>query len=186
MRHEHKLNAQVLNVCTTENVNENTSDPSNCKFVSSFSVDYSITGRAKCQRCKKIIIKNDLRIGKSKLFKAKEISQFYHVACAFTMFRSAKVLSSIIKTENEMNGFNVLATDDKQLLRKELSKIQHIIDELNIRATNKLSNIPFNPTTKSSINRRTVKQRKLYLITLQQSTSCLLMSINSILQKRSN
>ena len=72
------------------------------KFVSCFSADYSIIGRAKCQVCRKVIIKK-LRIGKSKQFKRKEIVHFHHVSCAFKMFRSARCLSSVIKTESEMN-----------------------------------------------------------------------------------
>ena len=105
------------------------------EFVSSFSIDYSIKGTAKCQVCKKVIVKGELRIGKTKLFHKKEILQSYHIGCAFTMFRSARILTSVIYDENEVKGFDLLPTIDKQRLRDEIAAIQCVIDEINMRAT---------------------------------------------------
>ena len=41
-----------------------------------FTVDHSIKGTAKCKLCKKVIVKGDLRIGKSAAFKEKVIIKF--------------------------------------------------------------------------------------------------------------
>ena len=61
-----------------------------------FSIDYSKRGTAKCQKCKSITIGQDeLIIGKSLPFKGKFISRYFHVPCAFAMFRKAKVATSI-------------------------------------------------------------------------------------------
>ena len=126
------------NVCTTEisDLNVNNVCP---KFVPCFSVDYSINGRAKCQACKKVIIKNHLRIGKTKMFKSKEILQFHHIPCAFEMFRSCRTLSNIIKAENEVKGFDVIAEVDKQRIRDEIIKIQPIIDVIKTGVSSKKS-----------------------------------------------
>ena len=48
-----------------------------------FTVDHSKRGTAKCLVCSKGIAKDELRIGKSVLFKAKHILRYFHVGCAF-------------------------------------------------------------------------------------------------------
>ena len=76
----------------------------NSKFTPTFSVDYSIKGTAKCQKCRRKIPKDELRIGKTKMFRKKLIVEFYHVSCAFNMFLSVRTLSNIICNEMKYKG----------------------------------------------------------------------------------
>ena len=55
-----------------------------------FSIDYSKRGTAKCKKCKKIIAKGVVRIGKKVPFKVGHIVQFFHLECAFQSFLKAK------------------------------------------------------------------------------------------------
>ena len=128
--------------------------------MSCFSADYSINGRAKCQVCRKVIIKNELRIGKTKQFKRKEIVHFHHVSCAFKMFRSARCLSSVIKTDSEIKGFNDLNTSDQQQICGEIIKIQPVIDSLNLRASKKDLIDSTVPVAQNNVNRRSIKQSR--------------------------
>ena len=59
------LGTMVLNKGSTSVVSGNDSSQTGNKF----SIDHSIRGTAKCKVCKKIIPKDELRIGKSVLFK---------------------------------------------------------------------------------------------------------------------
>ena len=61
-----------------------------------FSIDYSKCGTAKCQKCKKNIGQDELRIGKSLPFKGKFISRYFHVPSAFAMFRKARVATCTV------------------------------------------------------------------------------------------
>ena len=102
----------------------------NSKFTPTFSVDYSIKGTAKCQKCRRKIPKDELRIGKTKMFRKKLIVEFYHVSCAFNMFLSVRTLSNIICNENEIQGFEKLLENDKSALRDKLQSLDPIIGKL--------------------------------------------------------
>ena len=102
----------------------------NSKFTPTFSVDYSIKGTAKCQKCRRKIPKDELRIGKTKMFRKKLIVEFYHVLCAFNMILSVRTLSNIICNENEIQGFEKLLENDKSALRDKLQSLDPIIGKL--------------------------------------------------------
>ena len=52
----------------------------NADTANKFCVDYSKRGTANCRKCKKMIEKSLLRIGKYVIFKGKIIIQYYHIA----------------------------------------------------------------------------------------------------------
>ena len=78
-----------------------------------FSVDYCKRGTTKCKVCKKTIPKDELRIGKSVMFKAKFILQFYHVKCAFNAFERAKTDANVINSVDDLDGMNTISATDQ-------------------------------------------------------------------------
>lgn len=78
-----------------------------------FSIDYSVRGTAKCKVCKKVIVKNELRIGKSVQFKDRHYLQYLHVSCAFKQFRKAKVSANVITCISQLQGSGVIDDKDK-------------------------------------------------------------------------
>ena len=73
---------------------------------------------------KKILIKGELRMSKTKLFNEKEILQFYDIQCAFSMFRSSRKLYSVICNKGEVKGFTKLPKNDKKRLLEEIAAIK--------------------------------------------------------------
>ena len=67
-----------LTECANAN-EENSNEIEKCNI---FKVDHSKRGTAKCGLCKKPIVKDGLRIGKSIIFKSKHILRYFHVDCA--------------------------------------------------------------------------------------------------------
>ena len=76
-------------------------------------MDYAVRGTAKCKVCKKLINRNDLRIGKLVPFKSKHIKQFYHVDCAFKSFEKAKTPTDRISDPSELDGLMLIDSTDK-------------------------------------------------------------------------
>ena len=76
--------------------------------------------------CRKVIEKNELRIGKQVLFKKKIIKQYYHIPCSFSSFRRARKIENIIADVDTLSGYNDLAEEEKvtirNLVEKELSQ----------------------------------------------------------------
>ena len=91
-----------------------------------FSIDYSKRGTAKCRVCKKLISKDDLRIGMSVQYKSSFYIQYRHVQCAFNAFRRARVASNVITTVDNLDGF-------KDLLPEDMSSIKTLITEENLK-----------------------------------------------------
>ena len=83
------------------------------KLSSIFHIDYSKRGTAKCKKCRKVIIKDKLRIGKNVLFKDKHILQYYHVECSFRTFEAARITNGIITDINEINGVENVSEEDR-------------------------------------------------------------------------
>ena len=95
------------------------------------------------------------------MFKRKEILQFYHIPCVFEMFRSCRTLPNIIKAENELKGFDIIAEDDKQHIRNEIIKVQPIIHAIKTCASiQKLKNESNDPVVEKTVNNRSRKQSK--------------------------
>ena len=99
--------------------------------INRFSVDYAVRGTAKCKVCKKLINRNDLRIGKLVPFKSKHIKQFYHVDCAFKSFEKAKTPIDRISDPSELDGLMLIDSTDKvrinDLLRNVPSQNYHLL-----------------------------------------------------------
>ena len=82
-----------------------------------FHVDYSVKGTAKCKSCKKAIIKDELRIGKSVLYKDRAYLQYHHVSCIFRKFHNARIASNVVIDADSLIGFADIRGDDQLHLR---------------------------------------------------------------------
>ena len=78
-----------------------------------FMVDYCKKGATKCRRCKKNILKGELRIGKSAWFKAKSIFQYFHANCAFESFEKARSVANTIACMDDMPGLELIKDEDR-------------------------------------------------------------------------
>ena len=94
--------------------------------IKTFHVDYSIKGTAKCRVCKKVIQKNELRIGKYVPFKQLNILHYFHVNCAFQHFRKARTTSNIIRNLMDLSGLDDLTDNDKTRI-KELISYENLV-----------------------------------------------------------
>ena len=56
------------------------------------------------------------------LFKTKKITHYYHAYCSFKKMRKARIESNVVKSYNELDGFQCIGADDK-------SKIIELIEE---------------------------------------------------------
>ena len=113
-----------------------------------------------------MIVKGVLRIGKTTIFKKKEIVQFYHVDRAFRMFHSSRKLSHIISSEAEVHGFIHLSNDDKERLINHITVMKPIIENLNQRNTNQ-EIIPYQTSQVAPISENLIRGKH------QQKTCCL-------------
>ena len=98
--------AELRSKNTTENDRELSTDFT--ESYNKFSVDYCKKGTAKCKKCKKLISKDNLRIGKRVPFKVGYIRQYFHVKCAFISFRKARHVSNIIQEITEVDGVDTI------------------------------------------------------------------------------
>ena len=93
--------------------------PSNVQLLDinkTFSIDYSKRGIAKYNKCKKIISKDCLIIGKMVPFKDRHIVQYFHPICAFKQFRNARVSTNVISDISEIENFNSIKDEDKSII----------------------------------------------------------------------
>ena len=91
-----------------------------------FCTDYSIRGTAKCRKCKLIIAKNIIRIGKYTEFKGKSIKHYYHLPCAFKSFEKARVITNVITSIDEIDDFSEIKEADRIIIKE-------MIDEGNLK-----------------------------------------------------
>ena len=97
---------------THESCNEEAGDDSGNKF----KVDHSIRGTVKCKECKKVIAKGELRIGKYDLYKDKSFISFFHVKCAFSLFKRARVSTNVISCTSQVDGMDTLKPADREMI----------------------------------------------------------------------
>ncbi len=93
-----------------------------------FCIDYSKTGTAKCRKCNKVIDKNILRIGKYMAFKGNIIKHYYHSTCAFLSFEKARVITNVITSIENIDGFDTIIESDRK-------RINEMVDEANAKRT---------------------------------------------------
>ena len=120
-----------------------------------FLVDYCKRSITKCRRCKKSIIKDNLRIGKPMKFKTKFIYHYFHVECAFRSFEKAKSTLNTITCMDNINGFELIENEDKQLITRLVDKFNAKIKEVETRKPKKEPKImtPMNVNSKVRGNR---------------------------------
>ena len=107
----------------------------NADTAKKFCVDYSKRGTAKCRKCKKLIEKSLLRIGKYVIFKGKIIIQYYHISCAFAIFEKARSPDNIVKNLDELDGVEHILEDERIMIRK-------YIEDTNKKSTTNVHEAP--------------------------------------------
>lgn len=89
-----------------------------------FCVDYAKRGTARCQKCKKVIEKKFLRIGKFTPFKERVITQFYHPICALAMFKNARLPENSVNDISELDGLSSISEKDQIFLTEAINKFK--------------------------------------------------------------
>ena len=114
-------NAPLEDKKSIENVSvpDNNGNLDTCNL---FTVDHSKRGTAKCQACSKSIAKDELRIGKTLLSKAKHILRYLHVGCAFASFRRARVERNVISDINQLDGVRALNEQERSRIVEFIEK----------------------------------------------------------------
>ena len=110
--------------------------------MSRFQSDYCKRGSTKCKGCTKHIPKDELRIGKSVMFKTRYIYQYYHVKCAFSTFEKARCTNNIILSTDEIDGFDLITESDQKLL-KEMVNSANAMREKPLNKPKPKSNEPY-------------------------------------------
>ena len=86
-----------------------------------FCVRYSTRGTARCKKCKKMIIKGEIQMGKLVPFKTKYIFHNYHAHCLFETFQKAKLAKHVFLSLDEVDGVDCIRKDDKELIDQLLA-----------------------------------------------------------------
>ena len=144
-----------VNISIASDVIEDTNDAT-CG--DKFSIDYSKQGTARCRKCKKVIPKGYVRIGKTVPFKVGHITQYFHVDCAFESFLKAKLETNVITDINEIDGIESVPADVK-------SRIVTLINDTSMKRTKPLATSTAN-TKKSVVIQGTSKSRIVKLKSL--------------------
>ena len=109
-----------------EQVRRNSDDSDNMKeenvSANIFCVRYSQRGTARCKKCRKIINKGEIQMGKLVPFKDKYIHHNYHHQCLFEMFRKAKLAKNVISRIDEVDGVDCLKTKDRNTINELITK----------------------------------------------------------------
>ncbi|XP_056140714.1 DNA ligase 3 isoform X2 [Lampris incognitus] len=92
-----------------------------------FLVEYAKRGTAGCKKCKDKIQKGIMRIGKivPNPFSesAGEMKEWYHVKCMFEKLERARATTKKIEDITELEGWEELQDDDKELISKHVSDL---------------------------------------------------------------
>uniref|UniRef100_A0A8C1U883 DNA ligase n=1 Tax=Cyprinus carpio TaxID=7962 RepID=A0A8C1U883_CYPCA len=96
-----------------------------------YCVEYAKRGTAGCKKCKDKIMKGLVRIGKivPNPFSesAGEMKEWYHVKCIFEKLERARATTKKIDDITELEGWEELQDDDKELINKHVSGIQPLL-----------------------------------------------------------
>ena len=103
-------------------------------FSFAFHIDYSVRGTAKCQKCKRCIKKDELRIAKPAIFKKKEIKRYFHVNCLFDSFSRARTLENIITSNNQIERFTLIKEEDQDRINQLILESKSIASKISIRS----------------------------------------------------
>ena len=102
--------------------NENNENLETANTCNKFCADYSKRGTAKCKICKKLIVKDELRIGMYVSFKGNVFVSHHHAPCLFRKMRNARVESNVIQSLDDIDGIEHIANADQ-------AKISDLISE---------------------------------------------------------
>lgn len=95
-----------------------------------FLVEYAKRGTAGCKKCKDKIVKGIVRIGKivPNPFSesAGEMKEWYHVKCIFEKLERARATTKKIEDLTELEGWEELQDEDKELIKKHVSGEQGV------------------------------------------------------------
>ncbi|GAB1868521.1 DNA ligase [Camponotus japonicus] len=93
-----------------------------------FAVERAKTGRAKCKRCKCVIEKGEIRIGKyvtSFFADGKLMPAWHHVACLFDAFAKQRATTKRIDDPAEdVKGWELLSDDDRTVILNKLEEFE--------------------------------------------------------------
>ena len=89
-----------------------------------FTIDKSKNGRARCKHCRNNIIKDDLRIGKSVLYRDKYILQYYHIKCAFETFKRARSKENTVLRLEDLDGYVSLSDEESENILDLISALK--------------------------------------------------------------
>lgn len=96
-----------------------------------YCVEYAKRGTAGCKKCKDKIMKGLVRIGKivPNPFSesAGEMKEWYHVKCIFEKLERARATTKKIEDITELEGWEELQDEDKDLINKHVSGIGPLI-----------------------------------------------------------
>ena len=86
-----------------------------------FAADYAKMGTSGCKKCKQKLPKGSFRIAKvvSNPFSEEggDMKQYHHPRCIFETFVRARSTTKIIEDPSDLNGYEELQDDDKQLVK---------------------------------------------------------------------
>ena len=102
-------------------------------FSFQFYVDYSVKGTAKCQKCKKCIVKGELRIAKPAIYKKMEIKRYFHAECLFHSFSRSRTLENIITSNNQIEGFTLIKKEDQDHINQLILESRSIASKITIK-----------------------------------------------------
>lgn len=96
-----------------------------------YCVEYAKRGTAGCKKCKDKIMKEMVRIGKivPNPFSesAGEMKEWYHVKCIFEKLERARATTKKIEDITELEGWEELQDEDKELINKHVSGIKPLL-----------------------------------------------------------
>lgn len=98
-----------------------------------FTCDYAKRGTASCKKCKQKLEKGSLRIGKvvPNPFSddGGDMKQWFHANCLFETFERARATTKKIEDTEDLEEFNSLTDDDKEMIKKLINGECIFVDE---------------------------------------------------------
>ena len=150
-------------------------DNANSNKGKTFSIEKAKSGRASCKECKKKIPKDVLRIGKYTPFKNIYITHFFHVDCAFKVFKRARVKENIISGVEDVDGIDNLAESEITILTDAIQKanserLKCLPDKSNYITRKKNVNDPPVNVRKSKLKTSNIPSMKILFTNADQLT----------------
>jgi len=93
-----------------------------------FLADYG-KRKANCKKCKTVIEKGELRLAKitaSPFSEDGEMKLYFKPACLFETFKRARATTKVIEEPGDIQGFNELKEDDKDVIRGLIKESQKV------------------------------------------------------------